>query len=68
MPVPSGHETCRAGSQRARLPLSLSHYMTSSGEGEREGGKRGGGLEMRASRTLVTFSTPLALSGPSKSF
>lgn len=38
MPVPSGHETCRAGSQRASLPLLLSHYMTTP-EREREGEK-----------------------------
>lgn len=45
MPVPSGHETCRAGSQRARLPLSLSHYMTTpERERAREGKRRGRGF------------------------
>lgn len=55
MPVPSGHETCRAGSQRARLPLSLSHYMTSSGRGEREGGKEEVGWKCGLLKLLSLF-------------
>lgn len=65
VPVPSGHETCRAGSQRARLPLLLSHYMTTP-EREREGGKEGGGgrLETRATSFLIPTLVTLLLTFP----
>lgn len=67
MPVPSGHETCRAGSQRARLLLSLSHYKTTprEGKGRREAGWRK--LGTRAT-TFIPTLTKFLLTYPVPSY